>query len=62
MKLKRIRAVSLIVLGIAVILLGLSRLLWAGVPDAVVRTLGVVVLLALPVVAFTTVRLANTSK
>lgn len=62
MKLKRIRAVSLTVLGIAVILLGLSRLLWAGVPDAVVRTLGVVVLLALPVVAFTTVRLANTGK
>lgn len=62
MKLKRVRAVSLTVLGIAVILLGLSRLLWAGVPDAVVRTLGVVVLLALPVVAFTTVRLANTSK
>lgn len=59
MKLKRIRAVSLTVLGIAVILLGLSRLLWAGVPDAVVRTLGVVVLLALPVAAFTTVRLAN---
>lgn len=57
MKRKRIRAISLIVLGIAVILLGLSRL--SGAPDAVVRTLGVVVLLALPVAAFATVRLAD---
>lgn len=59
MKLKRIWAASLIVLGLAVVLLGLFRLLWAGVPDAVVRTLGAVMLAALPVFAFTTVRLAD---
>ena len=59
MKLKRIWAASLIVLELAVVLLGLFRLLWAGVPDAVVRTLGAVMLAALPVFAFTTVRLAN---
>lgn len=59
MKLKRIWAASLIVLELAVVLLGLFRLLWAGVPDAVVRTLGAVMLAALPVFAFTTVRLAD---
>lgn len=57
MRLKRIRAVSMIAIGAAVVLLGLFRLLWAGVPDAVVRTLGIVLLAALPVFAFATVRL-----
>lgn len=57
MKEKRIWAVCLIVLGVAAVLLGLSRLLWAGVPDAVVRALGVAMLIALPVFAYTTVKL-----
>ena len=44
---KRIRTVSRAVLGAA------------GVPDAVVRTLGIVVLVALPVFAFAVVRLSQ---
>lgn len=62
MKLKRVWAVCLIVLGAAAILLGLCRLLWAGAPDAVVRTLGIATLLTLPVFAFATVRLASQRK
>lgn len=57
MKEKRIWAVCLIVLGVAAVLLGLIRLLCAGVPDAVVRALGVAMLIALPVFAYTTVKL-----
>lgn len=57
MKTKRIWAVCLIVLGAAAVLLGLTRLLWAGVPDAVVRALGIAMLIALPVFAYTTVQL-----
>lgn len=59
MKLRRIWSVCLIVLGAAAILLGLCQLLWAGAPDAVVRTLGIVMLLTLPVFAFATVRMAS---
>lgn len=62
MKTKRIWAASLIVLGTAAILLGLCRLLWAGVPDAVVRVLGIAMLLALPVFAYAAVRLAREKK
>lgn len=36
--------------------MGLSRLVWAGVPDIMVRVLGVVMLVTLPVFAFITVR------
>lgn len=50
--------VCLTVLAAAAVLMGLTRLLWAGAPDAVVRTLGVVLLITLPVFVFTTVRLA----
>ena len=45
-------------MGLAAAALGLCRLLWAGAPDAVVRTLGVVLLITLPVFVFITVRLA----
>lgn len=62
MKEKRIWAVCLIVLGAAAVLLGLARLLWAGVPDAVVRALGVAVLIALPVFAYTMVQLFKKQK
>ena len=62
MKEKRIWAASLTILGVAAVLLGLTRLLWAGVPDAVVRTLGVVLLIALPVFAYTTVKLYKKQK
>lgn len=62
MKEKRIWAVCLIVLGAAAVLPGLTRLLWAGVPDAVVRALGVAVLIALPVFAYTTVQLFKKQK
>lgn len=58
MKEKHIWAACLTVLAAAAVLMGLTRLLWAGVPDAVVRTLGVVLLITLPVFVFTTVRLA----
>lgn len=58
MKEKWIWVVCLIVLGVAAVLLGLTRLLWAGVPDAVVRALGIVLLITLPVFMFITVRLA----
>ncbi len=37
--------VCLTVLAAAAVLMGLTRLLWAGAPDAVVRTLGVVLLI-----------------
>lgn len=62
MKEKRIWAVCLIVLGAAAVLLGLTRLLWAGAPDAVVRALGIAMLIALPVFAYTTVRLFKKKK
>ena len=62
MKTKRIWAACLTVLGVAAVLLGLSRLLWAGVPDAVVRALGVALLVALPVFAYTTVKLFKEEK
>ena len=58
MKEKLVWAVCLVILGLAAAALGLCRLLWAGAPDAVVRTLGVVLLITLPVFVFTTVRLA----
>ena len=58
MKENQIWAVCLTALGAAAVLLGLTRLLWAGVPDAVVRILGVVLLITLPVFVFITVRLA----
>ena len=56
---KHIGTVSLAVLGAAVVLQGLFWLLCDGVPDAVVRTLGIVVLVALPVFAFAVVRLSQ---
>lgn len=62
MKEKRIWAVCLIVLGVAAVLMGLTRLLWAGVPDAVVRALGIAMLIALPVFAYTTVKLFKKQK
>ena len=58
MKEKQIWAVCLTALGAAAVLLGLTRLLWAGVPDAVVRILGVVLLKPLPGFGFIPVRLA----
>ena len=58
MKEKHIWAACLTVLAAAAVLLGLTRLLWAGVPDAVVRILGVVLLITLSAFAFITVRLA----
>ena len=58
MKEKLVWAVCLVILGLAAAALGLCRLLWAGAPDAVVRTLGVVLLITLPVFVFITVRLA----
>ncbi len=54
--------VCLTVLAAAAVLMGLTRLLWAGAPDAVVRVLGVVMLVTLPVFAFVTVRLARGKK
>lgn len=62
MKEKRIWAACLTVLGAATAVLVLTRLLWAGAPDAVVRTLGVVLLIALPVFAYTTVKLVKKQK
>lgn len=62
MKTKRIWTVCLIVLGVAAVLMGLTRLLWAGVPDPVVRALGVAMLIALPVFAYTTVKLFKKQK
>lgn len=62
MKTKRIWTVCRIVIGVAAVLLGLSRLLWAGVPDAVVRALGIALLVALPVFAYTTVKLSGGEK
>lgn len=58
MKEKLLWAVCLTILGLAAVLMGLSRLVWAGVPDIMVRALGVVMLVTLPVFAFITVRLA----
>ena len=58
MKEKQIWAVCLTALGAAAMLLGLTRLLWAGVPDAVLLIRGVVLLITLPVFVFITVRLA----
>ena len=57
MKEKRIWLICLIVLGAVAVLLGLSRLLWTEAPDELVRALGVMILITLPVFAFTTVRL-----
>lgn len=62
MKEKRVCGVSLIVIGLSSIGLGLCRLLWAGVPDVVVRTLGIIILIALPVLTFAAVRLAGSKK
>ena len=52
----RLWAVSLIVMGGAAVLLAGSRIAGAGLPDAAVRTLGVIDLIALPVFAFASVR------
>ena len=57
MKEKRIWLICLMGRGAAAVLLGLSRLLWAGALDELVRALGVMILITLPVFAFTTVRL-----
>lgn len=62
MKEKKIWAACLILLGLATVCLGLSRLLWAGVPDAVVRILGIIILVALVVFVFYSVRLAAKRK
>lgn len=59
---KHVCAISLTAIGLPAVCLGLCRLLWAGVPDAVVRALGIVILIALPVLAFSTVRLSAKNK
>lgn len=59
MKEKWLWLASLLVLGGSVSGFVLVRLLWDGAPDAVVRALGVVTLIALPVFAFATVKLAG---
>lgn len=49
-------AISLLVIGIATIILAGSGLVGAELPDTATRILGVIDLIALPVLAFTTVR------
>ena len=62
MRKKWIYTACLIVLSLALVGLGLVQLLWADAPDAVVRGLGVLALIALPVFAFVTVRRARQDK
>ena len=52
----RLWAASLIVIGVATVLLLALRVAAGSVPDLALRLLGVVELIALPVLAFTTVR------
>lgn len=52
----RLWAVSLIAIGVAALLLLGMRLAAGSVPDLALRVLGAIELLALPVLAFTTVR------
>lgn len=52
----RLWAVSLIAIGVATLLLLGMHLAAGSVPDLALRLLGVIELLALPVLAFTTVR------
>lgn len=52
----RLWAVSMIAIGVATLLLLGMRLAAGSVPDLALRLLGVIELLALPVLAFTTVR------
>ncbi len=54
--------VSLIVIGIATLIHAGSRLMGIVLPDAVVRTAGIADILALPVLAFTSVKKAAGKK
>lgn len=49
-------AVSLLVIGLATVILAVTQIAGAELPDTVRRILGIIDLLALPVLAFTTVR------
>lgn len=53
---------SLIVAGLSAFVLAASRLASIRLPDALVRTLGILCLIALPVLAFTSVRKFQTGK
>lgn len=56
-KIKRVWAVSLLLIGITTIIWVGSKLMGAELPDVLVRTLGVVNLVALPVLSFTSTKM-----
>ncbi len=52
----RLWCVSLLVIGVATIILAGSNVIGAALPDAIVRMVGLVDLIALPILAYTTVK------
>ncbi len=52
----RLWCVSLLVIGVATIILAGSNVIGAALPDAAVRVVGIVDLIALPVLAYATVK------
>ncbi len=52
----RLWCVSLLAIGVATIILAGSNVIGAALPDAIVRMVGLVDLIALPVLAYTTVK------
>ncbi len=60
MTLKRINivwAISLLVIGIATVVLAGARVLELGLPDMIVRVLGILELVAIPFLVYTSVRI-----
>ena len=55
-------SISLMVIGIATIFLLGANIFAIKLPDMIVRTLGIIVLVSLPVLAFSTVKKAKTKK
>lgn len=49
-------SISLVIIGIATVILAGSNILGLMLPDAIVRVIGIIDLIALPFVAFTTVK------
>lgn len=61
-KLRIMWSVSLIAIGIATFILAGANIIGSELPDILVRVLGVIDLVALPVLAFSTIKLAKAKK
>lgn len=61
-KIRIMWSVSLIATGIATFILAGTNIIGAQLPDILVRVLGVIDLVALPVLAFSTIKLAKAKK